>query len=115
MTYSDWGRKRQPEETETLAPLAKRSKVPSQASSASESEDESFDLTLEREDKDDFKFKDPKTIEEYIDKRSLSKERTTMLKRHLKPDIETAMPSTLDNFVADFAGKKLDKARLTVG
>ena len=55
-------------------------------------EDESFDPTLEREDKDDFKVKVPTTIERYIDKhfrRSLSKEeRTAMLKRHPKLDIE---------------------------
>ena len=55
-------------------------------------EDESFDPTLEREDKDNFKVKVPTTIERYIDKhfrRSLSKEeRTAMIKRHPKPDIE---------------------------
>ena len=33
-----------------------------------------------------------------------------MLKRHLKPDVEAAIPPRLDGFVADFAGKKLDKA-----
>ena len=94
-----------------MAPPAKRSKVPSQASSTSESEDESFDPTLER---DDFKVKVPKMIEKYIDKhfrRSLSKKCTAMLKRHPKPDIEAAMPPKLDKFVADFAGKKLDEAR----
>ena len=34
-----------------------------------------------------------------------------MLKRHPKPDIEAALPPKLDSFAADFAGKKLDKAR----
>ena len=101
--------------TGALTPPAKRAKVSPQSSSASESEDESFDPTLETEDKDHFKVKVPKTIEKYIDKhfrRSLSKEeRTAMLKRHPKPDVEAALPPKLDGFVADFAGKKLDKAR----
>ena len=34
-----------------------------------------------------------------------------MLKRHPKPDTDAAAPPKLDSFVADFAGKKLDKAR----
>ena len=114
-TSSNRSRKRKSEETETLTPPAKKSKISLQPSSVSESEDESFDPTLEREDKDDFKVKVPRTIERYIDKhfrRSLSKEeRTAMLKRHPKPDIEAATPPKLDSFVADFAGKKLDKAR----
>ena len=101
--------------TGALTPPAKKTKVSPQSSSASESEDESFDPTLEREDEDDFKRKVPKTIEKYIDKhfrRSLSKEeRTAMLRRHPKPDVEAALPPKLDGFVADFAGKKLDKAR----
>ena len=101
--------------TGALTPPAKKTKVSPQSSSASESENESFDPTLEREDKDDFKMKVPKTIEKYIDKhfrRSLSKEeRTAMLRRHPKPDVEAALPPKLDGFVADFAGKKLDKAR----
>ena len=103
------------EDTETLTPPAKKSKIPSQPSSASELEDKSFDPTLEREDKDDFKVKVPTTIERYSDKhfrRSLSKEEcTAMLKRHPKPDIKAAMPPKLDSFVADFTGKKVDKAR----
>ena len=33
-----------------------------------------------------------------------------MLRRHPKPDVEAALPPKLDGFVADFAGKKLDKA-----
>jgi hypothetical protein len=98
-----------------LVSPAKKPKVSPQSSSASESENESFDPTLEREDKDDFKVKVPRTIEKYIDKhfrRSLSKEeRTAMLKKHPKPDVEAALPPKLDSFVADFAGKKLDKAR----
>lgn len=98
-----------------LVSPAKKLKVSPQSSSASESENESFDPTLEREDKDDFKVKVPRTIEKYIDKhfrRSLSKEeRTAMLKRHPKPDVEAALPPKLDSFVADFAGKKLDKGR----
>ena len=57
----------------------------------------------------------PKSIEKYVEKhfrRSLSKEeRTAMLKRHPKPDTNAAAPPKLDSFVADFAGKKLDKAR----
>ena len=99
-------------ETGAPTPPAKKPKTSSQPSSASESEGESFDPTLEREDKDDFKTKVPRAIEKYMDKhfrRSLSKEeRTAMLKRHPKPDVEAAMPPKL---VADFAGKKLDKAR----
>lgn len=94
---------------------AKKPKISPQSSSASESDNESFDPTLEREDKDDFKVKVPRTIEKYIDRhfrRSLSKEeRTAMLKRHPKPDVEAALPPKLDSFVADFAGKKLDKGR----
>ena len=96
-------------ETTALTPLAKKSKT---SSSASESEDESFDPTLEWEDKDDFKVKVPRPIEKYFDKhfrRSLSKEeRTAMLKRHPKPDVDAAVPPKLDSFAADFA---LDKAR----
>ena len=69
---------------------AKKPKISSQPGSASESEDESFDPTLEREDKDDFKVKVLRTIEKYIDKhfhRSLSKEeRTAMLRRH--PEVQ---------------------------
>lgn len=106
------GTRKRKSETAALTPSAKKSKT---SSSASESEDESFDPTLEREDKDDFKVKVPRPIEKYFDKhfrRSLSKEeRTAMLKRHPKPDIDAAVPPKLDSFVADFAGKKLDKAR----
>lgn len=34
-----------------------------------------------------------------------------MLKRHPQPDIDAAVPLKLDSFVADFVGRKLDKAR----
>ena len=89
---------------------AKKPRISPQPSGSSESEDESFDPSLEREDKDEFKVKVPRTIEKYIDKhfrRALSKEeRTAMLKRHPKPDVEAAVPPRLDGFVADFAGKK---------
>lgn len=109
------GTRKRKSETEAFTPPPKKSKSSSQSSSASESGDESFDPTLEREDKDEFKMKVPRTVEKYIDKhfrRSLSKEeRTAMLKRHPKPDIEAAIPPKLDSFIADFAGKKLDKAR----
>ena len=95
--------------------LAKKSRISPQPSGSSESENESFDPTLEREDRDEFKVKVPRMIEKYIDKhfrQALSKEeRTAMLKRHPKPDVEAAIPPRLDGFVADFAGKKLDKAR----
>ena len=49
----------------------------SQPSSSSGSEDESFNPTLEREDKDDFKVTVPKAIGKYVEKhfcRPLSKE-----------------------------------------
>ena len=63
----------------------KRQKTSSNRSRKRKSEEmeESFDPTLEKEDKDDFKVKVPRTIERYIDKhfcRPLSKEeRTAML------------------------------------
>lgn len=52
----------------------------------------------------------PRPIQKYIDRhfhQSLSKEeRTAMLSRHHKPNVE---PPKLDSFVSDFAGKKMDK------
>ena len=103
---TDESRKRK-HATNTLEPPTKRLKTASsQLSSSSESEDESFNPILEREDKDDFKVTVPKAIGKYVEKhfrRSLSKEeRTAMLKRHPKPDTDDAK---LDSFVADFAGK----------
>ena len=61
-------------------------------------EEESFNRALEREDKEDFKAKVPKAIRKYNNmekhfRRSLSKEEwTTMLKKHIKPDTESAVP-----------------------
>ena len=95
-------------ETGALIFLAKKPRTSFQLSSTLESEGESFDPTLEREDKDDFKAKVPRAIEY---RQVFSSIFTAMLKRHPKPDVEAAMSPKLDGFVADFAGKKLDKAR----
>lgn len=74
-----------------------------------------FNPSLERDDKDEFRFEPPKVIEQYIEthfRKSLSKEeRTAMLKRHPKPNTKAALPPKLDQFLVDFSGKKLDKAR----
>ena len=76
-----------------------------------------FDPTLDREDKEDFRFTAPKQITEYLEKhfrRGLSKEeRTAMLKRHPKPDTPVMTPPKLDQFITDFAPKNIDKARDT--
>ena len=76
-----------------------------------------FDPTLDREDKEDFRFTAPKQITEYLEKhfrRGLSKEeRTAMLKRHPKPDTPAMTPPKLDQFITDFAPKSIVKARDT--
>ena len=52
------------------------------------SDEEYFDPTLEREDREEFKVKVPRAIQKYVEKhirRSLSKEeQTAMLKKHPK-------------------------------
>ena len=73
---------------------------------------EHFNPKLEKKDKEEFKTKVPKTVGKYIEKhfcRSLSKEeRTAMLKKHTKSDTDASAPPTLDGFISDSAGKKLE-------
>ena len=104
-------------EAESPGPSTKRLSLVSDSHSDSDTEEEwhCFNPEMEREDKEEFRMQVSKTVRKYIEKhfcRSLSKqERTAMLKRHPKPDTEAAVPPKLDNFISDFAGKKLDKAR----
>ena len=74
-----------------------------------------FDPSLDREDKDEYKFDVPEVIGKYLEqhfRKGLSKEeRTAMLKRHPKPNSKVMVPPRLDQFVSDFAPKKVDKAR----
>ena len=88
-------------------------------SNSDDSEDEEqpelFDPSLEHEDRDEYRVDVPQTIQKYINRhfcKGLTKEeRTAMLKKHPKPNVKAAMPPKLDQFVSEFAGKKLDKAR----
>ena len=74
-----------------------------------------FDPSLDKEDREEFKFVVPSTVGTYLEKhfrRALSKEeRTAMLRKHPKPDTKVMIPPKLDPFVSDFAPKKVDKAR----
>ena len=74
-----------------------------------------FDPSLDREDKDEYKFDVPEVIGRYLEqhfRKGLAKEeRTAMLKRHPKPNSKVMVPPKLDQFVSDFAPKKVDKAR----
>ena len=74
-----------------------------------------FNPALEKEDKEEFRFDAPTVVEKYLEehfRKSLSKEqRTAMLRRHPKPDTKAVIPPKLDQYILDFAGKKLDKAR----
>lgn len=88
------------------------------SSSESDSEDdesEGFNPTLEQEDKDEFRMDVPRPVGKYVNRhfrKGLTKEeRTAMLKKHPKPNATAARLPKLDQFVVDFAGKKLDKAR----
>ena len=59
----------------------------------------------------------PHSVGKYLNhhfRKGLTKEEcTAMLKKHLKPNTKaaTARPPKLEQFVVDFSGKKLDKAR----
>lgn len=74
-----------------------------------------FDPSLDREDKEEFKFSAPDVVGSYLEqhfRKGLAKEeRTAMLKKHPKPDSKVMVPPKLDQFVSDFAPKKVDKAR----
>ena len=74
-----------------------------------------FDPSLDKEDKEEFRFEAPDQVTAYLEKhfrRSLSKEeRTAMLRKHPKPDTKAMAPPRLDQFITDFAPKKVDKAR----
>lgn len=76
-----------------------------------------FDPSLDKEDKEEFRFEAPDQVTAYLEKhfrRSLSKEeRTAMLRKHPKPDTKAMAPPKLDQFITDFAPKKVDKARDT--
>ena len=75
-----------------------------------------FDPSKEKET-EEFRFRAPNVVNSYMEKhfrRTLSKEeRTAMLRVHPKPDTPVASPPKLDQFMSDFAGKRLDKARDT--
>lgn len=74
-----------------------------------------FNPSLDREDKDEYKFEVPEVMGKYLEqhfRKGLSKEeRTAMLKRHPKPNCKAMVPPKLDQFVSEFAPKKVDKAR----
>ena len=120
---SSSGRKRlrQGDATGGGQPSRKRARRTSSAKRSSQANEEPtllkqcFNPTLEREDKEEFKAQVPSIIQKYLEehfRRPLSKEeRTAMLKRHPKPDTEVMAPPKLDNFIADFGGRKVDKAR----
>ena len=73
-----------------------------------------FDPSLDREDKDEYKFDPPKVVTKYLEqhfRKGLAKdERTAMLKKHPKPNTKVMVPPKLDSFVSEFAPKKVDKA-----
>ena len=100
-------------------PACKRQKV-SDTDSDSFSEGRSgepqlFDPSLDREDKEEFRFEAPGPIGPYLEqhlRRGLSKEeRTAMLRKHPKPDTKVMNPPKLDQFITEFSPKKVDKAR----
>ena len=74
-----------------------------------------FDPSLDKGDKDEYKFDVLEVIGQYLEQhlwKELAKdEQTAMLKRHPKPNAKVMTPSKLDQFVSDFAPKKVDKAR----
>ena len=100
--------------------LGKRKKSSQSASKrqkpvGGEAESQLFDPSLDREDKDEYKFDAPEVIGRYLEqhfRKGLAKEeRTAMLKKHPKPNSKVMAPPKLDQFVSDFAPKKVDKAR----
>ena len=76
---------------------------------------QAFNPSLDREDKEEFKFEPPDCVQQYLEqhfRKSLSKEeRTAMLRKHPKADTKVMVPPKLDQFITDFAPKKVDKAR----
>ena len=52
-----------------------------------------------------------KYLEQHFRKGLAKEERTAMLKRHPKPNSKVMGPPKLDQFISDFAPKKVDKAR----
>ena len=90
-------------------PVRKRQQI------AESEEPQLFDPSLDREDKDEYKVEVPEVIGKYLEqhfRKGLAKEeRTAMLKRHPKPNCKVMAPPKLDQFVSDFAPKKVDKAR----
>ena len=92
----------------------------SSGTSESDSSDEDeqlnqFDPSLEHEDRDEYRVDVAPRIQKYLNRhfrKGLTKEeRTAMLKKHPKANVKAAQPPKLDQFVSEFAGKKLDKAR----
>ena len=70
-----------------------------------------FDPSLDKEDEEEFRFEVTAYLENHF-RRSLSKEeRTAMLRKHSNPDTKATAPPKLDQFITDFAPKKVDKAR----
>ena len=71
---------------------------------------------MEHEDRDEYRVDVPPRIQKYLNRhfrKGLTKEeRTAMLKKHPKPNVKAAQPPKLDQFVSEFAGKKLDNTQL---
>ena len=100
------------------SPCSKRQRLgdgDSDTLSAQSVELHTFDPSLDKEDKEEFRFEAPDRVGSYLEqhfRRSLSKEeRTAMLRKHPKPDTKVMIPPKLDQFISDFAPKKVDKAR----
>ena len=90
----------------TSTPVPKRVKNSSDRDTDSDLDSkEHFNPELEKEDKEEFKTKVPKTVGKYLEKhfrRSLSKEeRTAMLKKYPKPDTDASAPPKLDGFISE--------------
>ena len=98
------------------SPASKRQRLEEANDTISElQEPQVFDPSLDREDKEEFRFEAPDRVGSYLEqhfRRSLSKEeRTAMLRKHPKPDTKVMVPPKLDQFITDFAPRKVDKAR----
>ena len=69
-----------------------------------------FDPSLDREDKDEYKFDVPEVISKYLEqhfqKELAKEERTAMLKRHPKPNSKVMVPPKLDQFCVRFCTKE---------
>ena len=112
-------RKRKTLQSESMsAPSSKRRRTESRSGSMeldSEDESEDFKPTLKQEDRDEFRMDVPRPVAKRVNchfcKDFTKEERTAMLKKHPIPNAKAAKPPKLDQFVVDFAGKKLDKAR----